>query len=490
MKKIRIPAVDIARRHPLFVKGTTDAAYARFASDLAELLEKLNIEEIKGNNARELAIVLTMYYEDMVSDLGIWNALTDSFQELYGRQLPFYDVDMQNYYRNEPNIADMRFLVWLLMTRTEPSAVVSPDTPALEMVARAACSLMDKRFEEMPVNEELKDFFAKAEFADNYYAQRDVMKWTFFSCYASCNENSPLLVRQQAAHLSQSLNCPPPVAMNVAESIAMYESRLQPLAMRPQDWLARIVRGNGNAEAADRIAAQRYLPFDFYRITDAKHGESMSFESLKGEHFTVSDRNLCHPQQECYDCKSTMAFFVEYGGEIFIGTQSSWSPNTDAFDAEKKARKQNTTLCIANRRKLIDDNDGSPLFYFNNADMLRLFLTERVGLPAKAVSQLSLPKEDVDFTVFVRKADFNVIYFPNVARLIKDERNPLYDEEYAKQNTFGNIFMLPGDMLRYLNEHDMLPEARINCFGGEEEGRRVVKENFDFFARMMQGTAY
>ena len=68
MTKIRIPAMDIARRHPLYLKGTTDAAYARFASDLAELMEKLNIEEFKGDNLRELAIVLTMYYEDMISD--------------------------------------------------------------------------------------------------------------------------------------------------------------------------------------------------------------------------------------------------------------------------------------------------------------------------------------------------------------------------------------------------------------------------------------
>lgn len=106
------------------------------------------------------------------------------------------------------------------------------------------------------------------------------------------------------------------------------------------------------------------------------------------------------------------------------------------------------------------------------------------------MSQLTLPQDEVDFTVFVRESDFNVVYFPNVARLICDPRNPLYDAEYAKAHTFSNIFMLPGDMLRYLNAHDMLPEARINCFGGEEEGRKVVKENFDFFARMMQGSAY
>lgn len=490
MTKFRIPAMDIARRHPLYVKGTTDAAYARFASDLAELMEKLNIEEFKGNNLRELAIVLTMYYEDMVSDLGIWNALTDSFQELYGRQLPFYDVDMQNYYRNEPNVDDIRFLIWLLMTRTEPSALVSPDTPALEAAARTACSLMDKRFEDMPINQELKEFFTKATFAENFYAQLDVMKWSYFACYASCNENAPLLIRKQAQNLSFSLNCPPPIAVNVSESIAMYENRLQPLAMRPQDWLARIVRNNGNVEAAEKIGSQRYLPFDFYLISDAKKGESMTFESVRGEKFTLSDLRLSHPQPECYDSKSAMVFFVEYGGEFYIGSQGSWSANTDAFEAEKKTRKQNTTLCINNRRRLIEENNGSPLFYFNNADMLRLFLTERVGLSKLNVSQLTLPQEEVDFTVFVRESDFNVVYFPNVARLICDPRNPLYDAEYAKANTFSNIFMLPGDMLRYLNDHNMLPEAAINCFGGEEEGKKIVKENFDFFARMMQGSAY
>lgn len=92
-------------------------------------------------------------------------------------------------------------------------------------------------------------------------------------------------------------------------------------------------------------------------------------------------------------------------------------------------------LCIDNRRKLIEENSGSPLFYFNNADMLRLFLTDRVGLPKKTVSQLTLPQEEMDFTVFVRESDFNVVYFPNVARLICDPRNPLYDAEYAKANT-------------------------------------------------------
>ena len=43
-----------------------------------------------------------------------------------------------------------------------------------------------------------------------------------------------------------------------------------------------------------------------------------------------------------------------------------------------------------------------------------LFLIERVGLSKRAVSQLTLPQDEVDFTVFVRESDFNVVYFPKV----------------------------------------------------------------------------
>ena len=36
---------------------------------------------------------------------------------------------------------------------------------------------------------------------------------------------------------------------------------------------------------------------------------------------------MSHPQTECYDSKSAMAFFVEYGGEFYLGSQASWSNN-------------------------------------------------------------------------------------------------------------------------------------------------------------------
>ena len=147
MKTIRIAALDIANRHPLGMKCQTDSTYARFATELAELLAKQNIQGFEGRNVKELAIVLTMYYEDVLSDLGMWYSFTERMHQLYGRYLPFFDVDEKQYYRDEPNNVDIRFLVWFFISRTEPGYIVSPDTLAVEYASEVVGELMYRKFE-------------------------------------------------------------------------------------------------------------------------------------------------------------------------------------------------------------------------------------------------------------------------------------------------------------------------------------------------------
>ena len=89
-----------------------------------------------------------------------------------------------------------------------------------------------------------------------------------------------------------------------------------------------------------------------------------------------------------------------------------------------------------------------------------------------------------------RERDLNICFYPEVAKFIKDDKNPYYDAEFAKTNTFAQLFGMDGDMVRYLVGNDMLPEATINCEGGEEAGKKIVHDNFDFLSRMMQGNLY
>lgn len=491
MKTIRIPAKAIAERHPLGVKCDTDAAYARFATDLADLLEKQNIEGFEGKNARELAIVLTMYYEDVISDFGVWHSFTTKMKELYGRFLPFYEVDEKEYFRDEPNNADVRFLIWLFISRVEPNSIVSPDTLAVEYASEVVGQMMDRRFEEMPVNQQLKEYLAKAPFADSFVQQRDLMKWFFFTNYLTCNERAMDIAMRQGLAFSRNMHCPTDMALRISECVAVYETRLQPLALRPQDWLGMVLDYNGRAEDAKKVAGQEYLPFDFYKVVEAEQGKGFTLEAIDGRKFEVSDDDMGHPAAECYGKKTVFSFFVKYGDRYYLGTESSWAPDTKAFDTERRQRKQLRSQCIANRRVLIEDNGGSPLYYMANAEELKKFLREKVGMPLKRIEGMQLPKDSkTTFTVFVREKDDNVCFYPDVAKYIKDDKNPYYDAEYAKANTFSNLFALDGAMVRYLIANDMLPEATINCEGGEEAGRKYVHENFDFLARMMQGSLY
>ena len=269
MKTIRIAALDIANRHPLGLKCQTDSTYARFATELAELLAKQNIQGFEGRNVKELAIVLTMYYEDVLSDLGMWYSFTERMHQLYGRYLPFFDVDEKQYYRDEPNNVDIRFLIWLFISRTEPGYIVAPDTLAVEYASEVVGELMDRKFEEMPVNEELKEYFAHPAFENVFTMQRDAQKWFFFTNYLTCNEHAMDITMQQGMRFSRNMNCPPQLALRVSECVAVYENKLQPLALRPNEWLGMLLDYNGAKEEAARVKEQEYLPFDFYKIVEA-----------------------------------------------------------------------------------------------------------------------------------------------------------------------------------------------------------------------------
>ena len=49
---------------------------------------------------------------------------------------------------------------------------------------------------------------------------------------------------------------------------------------------------------------------------------------------------------------------------------------------------------------------------------------------------------------------------------------------------------MPRELLEYAMEHDMLPDAALNSIRGEERGRELVRENYDFLARSLMCDRY
>lgn len=105
-----IYVVDIRNHHPVGIESPTDAYYTRVGNILFKLLLPLNFGR---NNQQELkkdiALSLAMYLEDTVSDIGLWASFTAEHKRRYGKSLPFYDVDEEDYFPDEQHLDDRTY---------------------------------------------------------------------------------------------------------------------------------------------------------------------------------------------------------------------------------------------------------------------------------------------------------------------------------------------------------------------------------------------
>ena len=85
---------DIRKAHPRGLNSSSDQEYTDFANRLVKAM-RANSESADWSNdyLRTIAIKVTMYFEDLVSEVGLWKTFVNKHQQLYGKPLPFYDVD-------------------------------------------------------------------------------------------------------------------------------------------------------------------------------------------------------------------------------------------------------------------------------------------------------------------------------------------------------------------------------------------------------------
>ena len=135
---------------------------------------------------------------------------------------------------------------------------------------------------------------------------------------------------------------------------------------------------------------------------------------------------------------------------------------------------------------------GSPLFYLRDGQDARRFLIEEVGIPENLMRPSEL--DDKEYMVaWVPSPDEDVFFGPDAALAIMDERNPYYkavDDSETSMDLISVPDRLPGDMIRYLIAHNMLPDAALNHLHGAEVGRKLAQENLDFLARSIRRDQY
>jgi hypothetical protein len=489
MIKQMITTMDIASHHPKGMRCSTDAEYSKVGNKIFKKFNDANIMDISKEDIKDMAIKLTLYFEDVVSDLGIWRSFTDWNKAHYGKYIPFYDYDEEYYFQDQPQIEDIQLILWLSFSEVS-NGISYPYSKATIILSKAAFDVMEEEFENTPINEEFKSYLEKAEFANDFIAQRDVLKWLYFSCYLTHTQKCEGVFMNEIRSWTERIN--EEMGVYGAECCVTYNLEIGPLNLHTPQWLAMILRANQNDRAAKVIEEQEYREITMYKIEEI-NDDHVVFRAPNDETLTITLYALNYSDTSELQEKFALCSLVKYDGAWQLNGFFTTLASQKAFDEFVEHAKRKQMEMTPNYKHLMKLSGGSPLFYMKNRAEFIAFAIKEMKVPKKMVMEsFNSADEKYDassnITFFIKSEKGAQCLAIGVAGSIKDERNPYYDKAYAQKYALSDAFQMPVEICDYLISHHMLPDASFVTYKDDNiDGNKLLLENIEFVNRAIRG---
>lgn len=243
MKKITMQQFLV--RQPGYPKESpTDAEFLNIANTLVAVAERIGMSEILPEGLiHRMALTVVGYFQDVLTDSGVWRTMVDECRRLYGCNVPFYETD-DNYILYELNEVDVRFLIWYVMAMCGEERLVDPERRDIRNLSAAWHEVLESIYEDVPEPESYH-FARELELTGDDVNPDEIYKlghWLFMHCY--------LLTPAYALTLSGLLRDPELVShpqdykllQNKLEQ-SMIQDPTGPLALYINEWLYLIIEG-------------------------------------------------------------------------------------------------------------------------------------------------------------------------------------------------------------------------------------------------------
>lgn len=492
MKQNKIYANDWLEWHPYKQATAVDQYYISLANRIYRILNQSNIAvdpRVKNEDLLRMAGCLTAYFEDVISQIGIWRAFTTECQRLYGKFLPFYDLEEVSYFNDEINEEDIRFLLWHHIQQTRDESVVNPENPTIQLVAEDIYNLLAEEYEIAPENEKLQAFFSPNNRYDTFFDYRKLLEWFHYHCYFNAFNIREMIETIDAEeeeewdnqkYTAQQCN----VFRYSITSNLCFISRNNMLSLTTPEWLSRIYgpeyqQAKCFAEVIQK--AHAFYVFNkkdelFIYVTDMRTNEK-----LRIERSSLGDISTLTPNHSAITC--TLA---QYNGEWHQYGAMLCHPEEDI--PKMKEMIKDEAIQDGETHKLYDtfmkQCKGIPFIFISSHEEHLHFLKQK--LKFKLPADFCLPKDYPEKCMLTVTRNKGMLVISQGLACIKDKRNPFYDAEEAEKEAFSLYTikeMCPIELLYYLHDNGMLPDACLKSLQGTEHGKRLLENNYDFFIR-------
>lgn len=489
---------DFRMFHPDMVAFKTDLYYNNLANVLFDIIGKTQVgREIDREMRESIALMVSHYFEDVVCDLGIWRSFVEMHMKRYARPLPFYSVDVDDYYPDEIHLEDVQFLVWNVMQSAFEDQFMNPENLGFEEVAKAIYAELDKRFEQAPVNEQYRIFayeMVKADHPDAPFLLRNIWMWLLTKNYLTTTDKAEDEMSQYQEKVAKI--DPRAEASYCAMSYASVKVKIGPMNVTAPEWFIAMCEGEESDNAqllAKKIKAMDYREMSIYKVFDCQR-DCVKIESPSGEVLSVPYSGFTEPNAVKITAMKTTTFtgaLLLWDNVWMPFGQTAWGKQDKAFALMKSKHESNMRTAELVPAKVREKYGDKCLFFLKDKSQIGEWNRQLHGIDVP-MSNGSNAYNEIPAAVPIAMyldamGDFCLA---PTACAIKSADNPYYDKKDASELGLG-MLMLPWVMdesfLDYLVDNNLLPDASCNSIYGEEHGRELIQSNIHFLKEYFRG---
>ena len=479
MKKIY--PIDWKKIHPEGRAMSTDMYYSELSNRVLNVLEETGIDAVlpMRDAMRDAAVRLTGWFEDICSGNMLWSVVNTVCQQRFGKPLPFYDTS--NYYPGEPNIQDIRLLLWDIIQSHRQDCVINPENPGIELAAAMMLNIFDEEYETAPETEELIEYLSDPTIAEDYWQARKVMEWFSLGSYLSLRSNLDLqeALLEDADEDSDELFRVKEYTMHLAH---IFVSKQYVMQLTAAEWLSMATK---REMSIDRSRTQ----LGGYEILERGDEVFLLRDIIDGTKLRVQTESFSLDWMKKYapTVKKVFCQIIGYNGKWFqYGVMVS--------DPERKTEENYLDSIRARLRKeenvrfsheLFQKKAGTPIVFLKGIDEYMDFQEKKIGMKStedlrRAMERHLRENSEHGMVAVMSNPKEGILTISMAIPAIKAPNNPWYDKDYARKNALNLIVQpmaIDYSAAVYLVENGMLPDAALTSGKGYDYGRKQVQDN-------------
>lgn len=487
-KNILVPTMEWQIIHPKGVICKSDAYYAKLSTRLANKLKEMFGEDydITDEELKYLAIDLSAYLEDKINDINLWNSFIELYRAKFNRYYPFYEVNEDEILTDEPNLPDVKFLIWYRLKTINHDKILNPLSTALEHLARSVYNILQDEYEVAPESPEFYEAIYSTEKYEDVISVRSLCGWLATKAYLTGTYDTEGCFEKIFSIFNHYFNDDSHPGM-IAYGIDAYYSfsvEVGPLSLIAPQWLGKMLELSGKpdlqkyASLISEIETYTLLPYEIKSVGE----DDFVVENLNGDLMTVSFDPL--PENVWKDIRAgriMVAPLFFYDGKWKVNGISSFTHVPESIEKsqlEYKTKKESTSTTYKFHMK---ENNEIPIGVAGTYDEFsKRFKLDKAVAKGENIDKI---QKDKDILYFIN-TDSSVSLLPDNARIVALKDNPYYSKDDAAK--YGALLICGDNSTKelrdYLIENRLLPDARLGGNFPDTEAKLWFAENAPFLS--------